>query len=439
MFNLGKNLSDLMRKILSRSSIDKGAVEALIKNLQKLLLQADVDVGLVYEMSKNIRKKCLEQKLPAGLTLREHVMKVVYDELVDLLGGKPSTLTGKKRLMFVGLFGSGKTTTIGKVAKHFQKQGLRPALIACDYHRPAAPEQLRQTGDKIRIPTHISKDKDPYRALKEGLNKFKKYDTVLIDTAGRDALDKELAGELKKMHQIAKPDETLLVIPADIGRVAGKQAAEFNRLVGINGVIVTKMDGTAKGGGALSACAATDAKVKFIGVGEKIADLEAYDPTRYVSRLLGMGDLQTLLEKAKEAEFKKEDADKILSGKFTLQEFYDQIQNVQKMGSFDKIMEMIPGAKQAIPEDLLQVQEGKMKRFKFIMDSMTKEEKENPDVIHASRIKRIAAGAGVNQKDVRDLLKQFEQSKKLIKKIGGKRGLKSGAFKRMAKKLGMKL
>jgi len=355
------------------------------------------------------------------------------------LGGKPSTLTGKKRLMFVGLFGSGKTTTIGKVAKHFQKQGLRPALIACDYHRPAAPEQLRQTGDKIRIPTHISKDKNPYTALEEGLNKFKKYDTVLIDTAGRDALDKELADELKKMHQIAKPDETLLVIPADIGKVAGKQAAEFNRLVGITGVIVTKMDGTAKGGGALSACAATEAKVKFIGVGEKIADLEAYDPTRYVSRLLGMGDLQTLLEKAKEAEFKKEDADKILSGKFTLQEFYDQIQNVQKMGSFDKIMEMIPGAKQAIPEDLLQVQEGKMKKFKFIMDSMTKGEKENPDLIHASRIKRIAAGAGVNQKDVRDLLKQFEQSKKLIKKIGGKRGLKSGAFKRMAKKLGIRL
>jgi len=438
MVDLGKNLSNLVRKILSRSTVDEEAVEALIKGLQKLLLQADVDVELVFALSENIRRRCLKEKIPPGLTLREHVMKVVYDELVNLLGKEKVELLGKKRIMLVGLFGSGKTTTAGKLSKYFQKQGLKPAMIGCDYHRPAAPDQLKQIGDKLHVPVYISKEKDPYKALKEGLGKFKKYDVIIVDTAGRDALDKELSKELKKMDKVCGPDEVLLVIPADIGRIGGKQAEEFNKLVGITGVIVTKMDGTAKGGGALSACSATGAKVKFIGSGEKLEDLVVYDPVRYVSRLLGMGDLQTLLEKAKEAEFKEEDVQKILSGKFTLQEFYDQISGVQKMGSLSSIMDMIPGMSYSIPEELLVVQEEKLKKYKYIMDSMTKEEKENAESIHSSRIKRIASGSGTTQKDVRDLLKQYKQAKKMIRKVGGMKGLKRGAIKKLAKRFGMK-
>jgi len=438
MLDLGKNLSELFRKVLGRSTIDKDAVEDLIKGLQRILLQADVDVKLVFELSENIRRRCLKEPLPPGLTLREQIMKVVYEELVKLLGEEKVGLIGKKRIILLGLFGSGKTTTAGKLARYFQKQGLKPALICCDYHRPAAPEQLMQLGDKLHVPVHVSKEKDPYDALKEGLGKFHRYDTVIIDTAGRDALDKELANELKKMDKICQPDEVLLVIPADIGRIGGKQAEEFNKLVGITGVVVTKMDGTAKGGGALSACSATGAKVKFIGMGEKLEELEVYDPIRFVSRLLGMGDLQTLLEKAKEAELKEEDVEKIMSGKFTLQEFYEQLSGVQKIGPLSNVMNMIPGLGYSIPEELLTVQEEKLKKYKYIMDSMTPEERKNADLIHSSRIKRIAKGSGTSQKDVRDLLKQYEQAKKVIKKVGGMRGLKRGAIMKLAKSLGLK-
>jgi len=390
-------------------------------------------------MSENIRRRCLKEKIPPGITLREQVMKVVYEERVKLLGEEKAGLLGKKRIMLLGLFGSGKTTTSGKLAKYFQKQGLKPAMICCDYHRPAASEQLSQLGDKLHVPVHVSKEKDPYDALKEGLGKFHRYDTIIIDTAGRDALDKELADELKKMDKICQPDEVLLVIPADIGRIGGKQAEEFNKLVGITGVIVTKMDGTAKGGGVLSACFATGAKVKFIGMGEKMEELEVYDPVRYVSRLLGMGDLQTLLEKAKEAEFKEEDVEKIMSGKFTLQEFYDQLSGVQKMGPLSNVMSMIPGLGHSIPEELLVVQEEKLKKYKYIIDSMTPAERKNDDLIHSSRIERIAKGSGTSQKDVRDLLKQYEQAKKMIKKIGGMKGMKRGALMKLAKNLGFKL
>jgi len=434
MFQFKKSLNELLRKILSKPTVDAESVEALIKGLQRILLQADVDVKLVFELSQNIRRRCLKEEIPPGLTLREQVMKVVYEELVKLLGEEKASLLGKKKIMLVGLFGSGKTTTAAKLARHFQKQGLRSALICCDYHRPAAPEQLMQLANKINVPVYISKSKDPYKALKEGLGKFKKFDSVIVDTAGRDALDKELAQELKKLNEILKPDEVLLVIPADIGRVGGKQAEEFNKLVGITGVIVSKMDGTAKGGGALSACAATGAKVKFIGTGEKIEDLQVYDPVRFVSRLLGLGDLETLLEKAKEAEIKEEDVSKILSGKFTLQDFYEQISGVQKIGSLSEIMEMMPGLGYAIPEELLVVQEEKLKKYKYILDSMTKEERENPDIIHASRIKRIAKGSGTSPKDVRDFLRHYYQTKKLIKKIGGMKGLKRGFLQRFMRK-----
>jgi len=341
-------------------------------------------------------------------------------------------------LIAASRFGSGKTTTAGKLAKYFQKQGLKPAMICCDYHRPAAPEQLTQLGDKLHVPVHVSKEKNPYNALKEGLGKFKKYDTVIIDTAGRDALDKELAEELKKMGKICQSDEVLLVIPADIGRIGGKQAEEFNKLVGITGVVVTKMDGTAKGGGALSACSATGAKVKFIGTGEKLENLEVYDPVRFVSRLLGLGDLQSLLEKAKEAELKEEDVEKFLSGRFTLQDFYEQISGMQKMVSLSSVIDMIPGLGHAVPEDMLVVQEEKLKKYKYIIDSMTKEEKKNADLIHSSRIKRIAKGSGTSQKDVRDLIKQYKQSKKLMKKMGGIKGMKRGTLRQIAKKFGLK-
>ena len=436
---MGKSISDLMRRVLTKTTIDRDSVEALVKGLQRILLQSDVDLKLVYNLSQNIRDRSLKEKTPEGVTLREHVTKVIYEEIVKLLGEKQETLIGKKRIMLIGLFGSGKTTSVAKIAKHLQKQGLRVGMIACDYHRPAASEQLKQLGDQLKIPVYYSDTKSPYEALKTGLTKFHKMDSILIDTAGRDALDGELAKELKKMYELVKPDEVLLVIPAEIGRIAGKQAQEFHRLVNITGVIVTKTDGTAKGGGALSACSATAAKVKFIGTGEKLEDLEAYDPVRFVSRLLGMGDLQGLLERAKEAEFKEEDAEKIMSGKFSLQDFYNQISGMEKMGPLDQVLDMIPGMKHAVPENLIETQKGKLKKYKYIIDSMSKKEREGEVDIHSSRIKRIAKGSGTSESDVRGLLKQYKQSKKMIKKLGGMKGMKRGNLAKMAKKLGIKI
>jgi signal recognition particle subunit SRP54 len=418
--SLSKGLSGIIKRLLTGTSVDRKAVEEILTELERILLESDVSVDLVEELKARIRKKCLEEKVPSGLTLREHVLKTIYEELVSLLGGKPSELIGKKRIMLVGLFGSGKTTSAGKLARYFQKQGLKPALVCLDYHRPAAPEQLKQLAEKIRVPCYIDESKDPYSAAEKALEKFKKYDTIIFDTAGRNALDKELADELKKLGEIIKPDEVLLTIPADLGKVAKVQSEEFNKLVGITGIFVTKMDGTAKGGGALSACAATGAKVKFIGTGEKLEQIELYNPERFVSRLLGLGDLQTLLEKAKEAEIKPEKVEKMIEGKFTLQDFYEQIEAISKMGSLTSLAKLIPGMGMSIPEDLLKIQESKLKRFKVIIQSMTPKEREDPSIINSSRIRRIAKGAGVPESEVRELLKQYEQIKKITKMFGGR-------------------
>ncbi|MEM5836414.1 MAG: signal recognition particle receptor subunit alpha [Candidatus Aenigmatarchaeota archaeon] len=436
---LGKKLSKLINKLVSGTTIDKNVVEEILKDMKITLLQADVSIELTEELVKNIRKKCLEEKIPAGLTLREHVLKTIYDELVKLLGEKPASLIGKKKIMFVGLFGSGKTTSVAKLARYFQKQGLRVALVALDYHRPAAPEQLKQLGDQIKVPVYIHPNKNPYEAALEGMKKFEKYDVIIFDTAGRNALDKELADELKRLGEIIKPDEVLLTIPADLGKVAKKQSEEFHKLIGITGIFITKMDGTAKAGGALAACSATKAKVKFLGTGEHIEDFEVYDPQRFVSRLLGLGDLQTLIEKAKEVEIKPEKVEKIIEGKFTLQDFMEQIEAMSKMGPFGKIVGMIPGLGMKIPEDVLEKQEEKMKHYKYIIQSMTKEERENPEIINASRIRRIARGSGRPESEVRELLQQYEQMKKLMKMLGGKAGLERGALSKLMKQFGFKV
>ncbi len=438
--NFSKGLSDLIKKLVTGTTIDKASVEQLLKDLRRILLQADVDTALTNELIANIRKRCLEQKVPAGLTLREHVLKVIYEELVNLLGENPAPLTEKKRIMFVGLFGSGKTTTIAKLANYLKKRGMKIALVALDYHRPAAPQQLLQLGKQIGIPVHIDESKDPYKAVKESLDKFKKQDVLIFDTAGRDALDKELADELKKLGELIKPDEVLLAIPADLGKVARKQSEEFNKLVGITGVVVTKMDGTAKAGGALAATSITGAKVKFVGTGEKVADFELYNPERFVSRMLGLGDLQTLLEKAKEADIKEETVEKMVEGKFTLQDFADQLESMQKMGPLSKVLSMVPGAgMMKLPEGALEKQEQKFKNYKHIIGSMTKEEREHPEIITADRIKRIAKGSGKLESEVRELLSQYKQMKKVMKKLGGLSGMKRGALKNLAKQFGFKL
>jgi len=432
-----KGLSNLIAKLTGKAVIDEKFLNDILEELKLILIQNDVEIPLANSFIENIRKKCLKEKVPKGLTLREFVLKTIYEELVNFLGREKASLLGKKRIMLVGLFGSGKTTTCAKIARFLQKQGLKPALVCLDYHRAAAPEQLIELGQKIGAKVFVSENKNPFE-LAEKVLKEEKYDSLIFDTAGRDALDKELSKELKELGKIIKPDEVLLVIPADIGKIAGKQAKEFNKLVGITGVIITRMDGTAKGGAALAACYATGSKVKFIGTGEKLEDFEFYDPKRFVSRLLGLGDLETLLEKVREAGITKEKAEKIVEGEFTLEDFIEQFENLSKVGSLDKIVSLIPGLSTRIPKEVLEEQERKIKVFKSIIQSMTREERRNPEIINASRIRRIAKGSGRSEKDVRELLTQYNQMKKLLKRFNLS-NLKRGKIMDLAKQFGFKL
>jgi signal recognition particle subunit SRP54 len=435
---LASGLRSVMRKIMGSGHVDEKLLDEIIKDIQRILIEADVNVNLVFELSERIKSRALKEKPLPGFTQKEHVLKVIYDELVRLVGEKPEIFLKPGKILLIGLFGSGKTTTAGKLALWYRKRGLRPALIGCDIHRPAAMDQLEQIAKELNVPYFVSRElKDPLEIAKQGMEKLKKADILIFDSAGRNALDEELAKELKELKEVIKPDEILLVIPADIGQAAKQQAEEFHKLVGITGVIVTKLDGTAKGGGALTACAVSNAPVKFIGFGEKPDAFDVFEPTRFISRLIGMGDLQSLLEKAKEAlpqEKAKSLQEKLESGKFTINDFYEQLKAAQKMGSLSSILESIPGFGMMLPKNLdLSKEEEKMRKWCYIIDSMTKEEREHPEILNESRIRRIARGSGTTEADVREMLRAYEQAKQMAKLLKGR-----GVMK-MLRKFGIKI
>lgn len=425
---LGSALKETMRKIAGKGFVDKEILEEMRRDIQRALLQSDVNVRLVFSLTEKINDRAFNEKPPPGLTQKEHVINIVYEELVAFLGGKASEAEVKPaRILLMGLFGSGKTTTCGKLALFYKKKGLKPCLLACDTYRPAAYEQLVQIGEQIGVPVFGNpKEKDSSAVMKQVLEKTVKYDVVIADSSGRDALNPEMIKEIEKLNKILRSDERVLVIPADLGQKAEEQSKSFQEAVDITSVIITKMDGTAKGGGALSACSTTGAKVKFIGTGEKLEALERFDAERFISRLIGFGDLKTLVEKAKEVGAEKT-AEKIVSGKFTLEDFYDQIKQLQGMGSLSQITKMIPGFSKLgkkLPSNFMDIQEEKMKRFRFIIDSMTPEEKREPDKITGSRISRIAKGSGCKESEVRELLKLYKQSRKMMKMMKpGRRGM----------------
>jgi signal recognition particle subunit SRP54 len=343
------------------------------------------------------------------------------------LGGNGAKINVNKKpyyIMLVGLFGSGKTTTSGKLAKYYQKRGYKVGLISTDTWRPAAFEQLKQLSEKVGVDFFgIKGEKDPVKIFSTYSEELKKYDIVIIDTAGRDALNDELIEELNKIRSIVKADENLLVISADIGQAAERQAKAFNDICGVTGVIITKLDGTAKGGGALTACAVTKAPVKFIGLGEKVDALEEFKPEGFVGRILGMGDLEALIEKVNEAVDANQAKDlgkKFLKGEFNLIDLHEQMQQMKKLGPLTKVMELIPGMSAAkIPKELLENQEIKLEKWKYAMQSMTREELEDAEIIDASRADRIAKGSGLSAGEVRELVKQYKQSKKMMKMLKG--------------------
>ena len=426
---LGNSLKNTLSKIAKSVFVDEKLINELVKDIQRALLQADVNVRLVFELTEAIKKRVLKEEAPKAISRKEYLIKVVYEELVKFLGGKKQAIEIKEKpfkIMLVGLFGSGKTTTAGKLARYYTKRGHKAALVGLDTHRPAAMDQLEQISKQAKIPFYINKkEKDPLKIWGAFKDELDKYDILLIDTAGRDALSEDLIREIETLSNEIKPNESLLVLSADIGQAAQRQAEKFNKSCNITGVVVTKMDGTARGGGALSACAVTNAPIKFIGVGEKINDLEQFNPEGFVGRLLGMGDIEALLERAKEAITEEEAEDlgkKLLKGEFNLIDLYEQLQAMSKMGPLSKVVDMIPGFGQLkLPKDALKVQESKLKKWRYIMSSMTKEELERPDeVINNQRIERISKGSGTSSGEVRELIKQYRQSKKIVKMMKGK-------------------
>ncbi len=424
---LGDSLKGTLQKIANAIFVDDKLINELIKDIQRALLQSDVNVKLVFELTKKIKDKIQSEKNVKGLTKKEQLITIVYDELVAFLGGEGYKINVNKKpfkIMLVGLFGNGKTTTSGKLGKFFMKRGYKVALVGLDVHRPAAMDQIIQVGSQINVPVFTHKgEKNAMKIWKEHEKELQKFDVIIVDTAGRDALSEDLVKELNELNKEIKPDENLLVIGADVGQAAERQAISFHDACNVTGVVITKLDGTAKGGGALTACAVTNAPVKFIGIGEKAEDFEEFKPKGFVSRLLGMGDLESLLEKAKEAYTEEEAQDmgkKFLKGEFNLIDLYEQMEAMSKMGSLSKLVEMIPGMGQLqLPKDMLKMQEGKLKKWKHMMNSMSKGELEDPEIIDSSRVDRIAKGSGSKPEDVRELLKQYKQSKKMVKMMKG--------------------
>ncbi len=453
---LSEVLKKATNKIANAIFLDKNLVDSVIKDLQRAMIEADVNVSLVKELSDKIRKTALDERI-SGIAKKEHVIKILHDELLRILGEQKSLVLKKEqnRIMLLGLYGAGKTTTVSKLGNYFAKRGKKVVLIGLDTHRPAASEQLQQLAEKNRLNCIVdTEEKNPLKIWKkfESSGKIKEYDVVIIDTAGRHTLDLDLIKEIKTLNKEISPTETILVMPADIGQAAKKQAQEFYEAINITGVIITRMDSTAKAGGALTACGETKSPVYFITTGEKINDIEEFNPKSFLSRLLGMGDLETLIEKIKsltDEDKNKKISSGISEGKLSLEDVISQVKTMSSLGGFEKIKSMIPGfsnVEKKIPEGLLEGQQEKIAKWEHIIKSLTKEERENPELLErqTSRIARIAKGSGVNTSDIRSLLKQYKMLNEMVKSGMGNEMtegnmLSQKQMQKLAKKFGKKM
>ncbi len=433
---LGSSLYDALRRVIRAPIVDEALVKDLIKDFQRALLQADVNVKLVMELSQDIEKNALDEKLPMGISRREHVIKVVYDELTQFVGEDPQNLTiypNKLNLfMLVGIQGSGKTTHAAKLARYYKRRGLKTGLITCDTFRPGAYEQLKQLADSIKVDFYGEPESnDPIRLAKNGVEYFKNYEVVILDTSGRHKEEQGLIKEMELIVEAVNPQEIILVLDGTIGQQASLQAEAFMKATTIGSIIVAKLDGTARGGGALSGVAAIGAPIKFIGTGEKVEDLEPFVPSRFVGRLLGMGDIEGLISKVKEAETSvtEKDVRAMLSGKLSLQDVYDQFEAMRNLGPLQKVLSMIPGFSYQLPEAELENAEERLARWKVIIQSMTPEEKDTPRILNSSRIRRIARGSGTQETDVRELIKQYNAMRKVLRQLKGSRRMRKMPFK----------
>lgn len=435
--SLGGSLRGALKKIASASRIDKQVVDEAVREIQRALLQADVNVKLVMNLSNRIRDRALSEKPAPGMNPREHVINIVYQELINLVGKSSPVSLEKQTIMLVGLQGSGKTTTAAKLATFFQRKGLRSAVVCADTFRAGAFDQLKALCEKQGVFFYGEKgNPDAPAVARRGIEASKKYDVQIVDTAGRHALEEDLIQEMMDIDAVVTADHKLLVMDAAIGQQASEQAKAFNNAVGITGVIITKLDGTAKGGGAMSAVAETNSSVAFIGVGETPSDLERFEADRFISRLLGMGDIKTLIERAQETKVEEEmDVEALMRGKFTLKDMCKQMEAINKMGPLKQIMQMLPlgGMGIDLSDQEYQGTKDRLDKYRVIMSSMTEAELEDPKIITASRIKRISRGSGTQPEIVRELLKSHKAMQKALK---GMRGMNKMGMKRMMKKFG---
>lgn len=421
--DLGSSLRDVIKKLAKSGRVDKRTIDEMVRDIQRALLQADVNVKQVMQLSSRIKERSLEERPMAGADPREHVIKIVYEELVKIIGEGADVPLSEQTILMVGLQGSGKTLTTAKLVRFFQRKRLKPGVICADTYRPGAYEQLKQLCERIDAPFYGERNgSNPISIIKKGMKELEKCEIKIVDTAGRHALETDLIEEMKDINELIKPSQKLLVLDASIGQTASEQAKAFNDAIGITGVIITKMDGTAKGGGAMSAVSETNSPIAFIGTGETIEDLERFDPDGFISRLLGMGDIKSLIERAEESlSISDIDVESMIRGRFTLKDMYKQLEAVDKLGPLKQVMQMIPFGVD-LSDDVYQVTKDRLARYKVIMDSMTNEELEDPGLVGSSRIKRIAHGSGTSLEEVRGLLKYHKTMQKAMK------GLRGGRF-----------
>ena len=425
--SLREGLQAAVRKLVGATLVDEKAVKEFVRDLQRALIQSDVNVRIALEVTERVQKRALEEKPPGGITKKDQVVSILYEELARLLGGQGGLQLNKDKttvLVMLGVQGSGKTTTTGKLARLYSKRGFKVGVVAADTFRPGAVAQLKTLVASSGAEVYSDeKEKDSVKIAKEGKRAFaESKNLVIIDTAGRHKEEKGLLQEMKDVVDGVKPDVTILVIDGTIGQQCYNQALAFHQTAPVGGIIVTKLDGAAKGGGALAASAATGARIFFIGTGERIDDLEEFVPTRFVGRLLGMGDLKDLMEMVKDAEVVVDEkmTQRMMSGKMTMNDLLVQFEQMKKFGSLKKVLDHIPGFSGQVDAKELDKAEDRVKVYKSIIQSMTGEEKTDPDRINSSRLKRIAKGSGRSEKDVRELLSRYKQMKAMVKTSKGR-------------------
>ena len=439
--SLGSSLQGALDKLSGkRGSLSQEDIDPIIKEIQRALLEGDVDVDLVQEVSSKIEERALESEPPGGVTARDHVLKIVYEELKKIIGESTDIPLEGQTVLLAGLQGAGKTTTSAKTAWWFEKKGLRSGIIQTDTQRPGAHKQSKQLAEEGELLYSIDEDSnDAVGRAREGLEEISEADVKIVDTAGRHASENALIEEIKNISAEINPDLNILVLDAAMGQSAEEQARKFDDAIGIDGVVITKMDGTAKGGGSLTAVREADASIAFLGTGEGVRNIERFEPDGFVSRLLGMGDLQQLSERVERAMHEMDDEDwepeDALEGEFTLYDMKKQMEAMDNMGRIGDIMERIPGMGSSImgqiDDEMLETQEQMMQDFSIMMDSMTEGEMVNPKIIGEERRVRIARGSGTSEEDVEQLLNHYNQMKGFFDQIGGAEDLE-----KMAKQFG---